>query len=59
MEPNYEILKAPSDYDLQILVNNYVEDGYEPAGGLTILVDKSGYHDYFQAVFRKAEHNGN
>lgn len=51
--PHYYVVKEKDIGDLINKVNEYIEHGYFPAGGICVVATQgSAYGDYYQAVFK-------
>jgi hypothetical protein len=60
---DYRLLSADSDEELEAAVNGFIEDGYEPMGGVQVVYrswtnERKGYDEsstwFYQAVAKRA-----
>ena len=49
--PKYIVAEEYDPYSIQNTVNQYIDDGYLPIGGLSICTDSDGLTVYAQALF--------
>ena len=49
--PKYIAVEEYDPITMTISVNQYIDDGYKPTGGLSICIDSDGITVYVQALY--------
>jgi len=49
---DYAVASAMNPHELEKTVKKYLNEGWQPQGGLTVLIDEKHVKLYYQAVVR-------
>ena len=49
----YKVVKEDSISDLESAVNDWIQGGYEPQGGVAVATNETTYYVYYQAMVRR------
>lgn len=53
VQERYKILKAEYDFELEDKVNEEIAEGWEPLGGVCVIVKPNFHQIFYQAMIKK------